>query len=310
MRQSIRILAVALSLMVLAINPGFAAAADPARLVDAPGLVPPLVADGPIVLPNGHILPAAPSGAPGHSVMAEMLSQHEHDRLVFTPGQLPVPLGRAQGTTTVAQVGQSHAILLPLATADQVPQAQLASLPNHLRKQVFGFLPYWTLSATDLQWMRYGLVSTIAYFGVAARSDGSLATTSTGWNGWNSSAMTGVINAAHAKGAKVVVTITMMAWDSASRQAQATLLGNATYRARLVNNIVATVRARSADGVNLDFEPVSTTLRAQYTSFVRQLKAGLVAAGVGSSLTVCTMAGAATWSTGYDVAGLTASGAA
>jgi spore germination protein YaaH len=309
-RLSIRIPAVALSFMVLAINPGFAAASDPARLVDAPGSVPPVVADGPIVLPNGHVLRAAPAGAPSRSVMAEMLSQHEHDRLVFTPGQRPVPLGRAQGTTTLAQVGQSHAILLPLAQADQTPSAQLASLPSHLRKQVFGFLPYWTLSATDLQWMRYGLVSTIAYFGVAARSDGSLATTSTGWNGWNSSAMTGVINAAHAKGAKVVVTITMMAWDSASRQAQATLLGNATYRARLVNNIVATVRARSADGVNLDFEPVSTTLRAQYTSFVRQLKAGLVAAGVGSSLTVCTMAGAATWSTGYDVPGLTATGAA
>src|SRR6185503_1632828 len=64
------------------------------------------------------------------------------------------------------------------------------------------------------------------------------------------------------------------------------------------------------DGVNLDFEPVSTTLRDQYTSFVRQLKAGLVTAGVGSYLTVCTMAGAASWATGYDLAGLTAAGAA
>jgi spore germination protein YaaH len=296
--------------MALALDPGFAAAADPIRLVDAPGSVPPLIADGPVVLPNGHLLPVAPPGATGRSAMAEMLSEHENDRLDFTPGQRPAPLGQGQGSIALAPIGQSDAVLLPLAPADQAPSAQLTSLPNHLRKQVFGFLPYWTLSAADLQWMQYGLVSTIAYFGVAARADGSLATTSTGWNGWNSSAMTGVINAAHAKGAKVVVTITMMAWDSASRQAQATLLGNATYRTRLVNNIVATIRARSADGVNLDFEPVSTTLRAQYTSFVRQLKAGLLAAGVGSSLTVCTMAGAATWATGYDVAGLTAAGAA
>src|SRR5205823_9272484 len=89
----------------------------------------------------------------------------------------------------------------------------------------------------------------------------------------------------------------------------ATLLGNATYRARLVNNIVATVRNRNADGVNLDFEPLATSLRGAYTGFVRQLKAALVAGGVGSNLTLCTTAGAATWATGYDLAGLTASGA-
>src|SRR5207244_6990114 len=137
----------------------------------------------------------------------------------------------------------------------------------------FGFLPYWMLGGGDLQWMRYGLVSTVAYFGVAARSNGSLATTSTGWSGWNSSAMTGVINAAHAKGSRVVLTVTMMAWDRASAGAQATLLTNATYRARLVNNIVATIRNRNADGVNLDFEPLATSLRGAYTGFVRQLKA-------------------------------------
>ncbi len=161
--------------------------------------------------------------------------------------------------------------------------------------------------------MQYQLVTTIAYFGVAARSDGSLATSSggaptAGWSGWNSSAMTGVINAAHARGVRVVLTITMMAWDGGA--GQAALLGNATARTALVNNIVSAVGNRNADGVNLDFEPVFTAQRDQYTSFVRQLKAGLVAAGVGSYLTVDTTAGAATWSTGYDVAALTATGAA
>jgi len=108
--------------------------------------------------------------------------------------------------------------------------------------------------------------------------------------------MTSVTNAAHARGVRVVLTVTMMAYDGGT--AQAALLGSASARATLVSAIVATVRNRAADGVNLDFEPVSTTLRDQYTSFVRQLKAGLVAAGVGSYLTVCTMAGAATWATG------------
>jgi spore germination protein YaaH len=278
---------------------------------------PPPVSSGPgtgsgaVVLPTGRVLPPAPPGLLKPSEMALALKAHANDRISFKLGGKPRPLPGTPAVLSLADpTAGAQADLIPLApTGRSAPDATLAALPNGLKKQVFGFLPYWMLNASDLQWMRYGLVSTIAYFGVAARSDGSLATTSTGWSGWNSSAMTGVINAAHAKGSRVVVTITMMAWDSASAGAQATLLGNATYRTRLVNNIVATVRNRNADGVNLDFEPLATSQRANYTSFVRQLKAALVRGGVGSYLTVCTTAGAATWATGYDLAGLTASGA-
>ena len=109
---------------------------------------------------------------------------------------------------------------------------------------------------------------------------------------------------------KVVLTVTMMAWDSASANRQAKLLGSSVARSRLVNQIVTAMRSRGADGVNLDFEPLATSLRDEYVSFVRQLKRALVNHGVGDYLTVCVMAGAATWATGYDVAGLTASGAA
>jgi spore germination protein YaaH len=164
------------------------------------------------------------------------------------------------------------------------------------------------LDASDLQWMQYQLVSTIAFFGVAAKSDGTLATYAPGWPAWYSSAMTSVINAAHARGVRVVLTITMMAYDGGAQQAA--LLGSASARSSVIAAIVAAVRDRNADGVNLDFEPVAVAQRDQYTSFVRELKAALVAAGVGAHLTVCTTAGAASWATGYDLAGLVAPGAA
>ena len=104
--------------------------------------------------------------------------------------------------------------------------------------------------------MQYQLVSTIAYFGVAATSSGTLTTSGSGWSGWNSSAMTNVINAAHARGPGSAHRHDDGLGDGA---AQAALLGSATARASLVSAIVATVRNRAADGVNLDFEPVSTT---------------------------------------------------
>jgi spore germination protein YaaH len=171
------------------------------------------------------------------------------------------------------------------------------------------------LSGSALSHMNYSLVSTIAYFSVGANAEGYLikggpTTPSAGWAGWNSSHLTNVINNAHASGGRVVLTVTMMGWNTSGAAAQATLLGSSSARARLVAQIVDAVGSRNADGVNLDFEPVPSSLRSQFTSFVRQLKAGLTAAGVGDYLTVCVMAGAATWATGYDVAGLSASGAA
>ncbi len=111
------------------------------------------------------------------------------------------------------------------------------------------------------------------------------------------------------RGVRVVPTITMMAWNG-DYSAMSTLLNSSTYRARLVADVVKVVGDRRADGVNIDFEPVPSSLRSQFTALVRAIKAGLVNARVGSYVTVDTMAGAATWSTGYDVAGLTASGAA
>ncbi len=107
----------------------------------------------------------------------------------------------------------------------------------------------------------------------------------------------------------MVLTVTMMAWND-DYAAMTALLGSSTNRARLIGEIGATVKARNADGVNVDFEPVPSSLRSQFTTFVRELKAGLAAQQAGSYVSVATTAGAASWSTGYDVAALTAPGAA
>lgn len=228
------------------------------------------------------------------SVHAEMLAEHSADAIAFAPGAVPEARTGASGT----EAGVT---------------AALGSLPNGLRREVLGYLPYWMLGPSDLARMDYSLVSTIAYFSVGARSDGSLergttATPSTGWSGWNSSAMSEVISAAHARDVKVVLTVTMMAWSSSAPMQ--TLLSNPTSRARLAGEIAATVKSRNADGVNLDFEPVPSSLKAPFTDLVRRVKAELVDQGAGQYLSVATTAGAGRWSTGYDLAALTAPGAA
>ena len=91
--------------------------------------------------------------------------------------------------------------------------------PGGLRREVFGFLPYWELadSSTRLDWEK---LSTVAYFGVGADGTGNLqkrdpdGSPSVGWSGWTSSRMTSVINAAHTSGARVVLTVQSFAWTA------------------------------------------------------------------------------------------------
>jgi spore germination protein YaaH/uncharacterized protein YraI len=264
------------------------------------------LADGAVRTAGGRVLRELPSQLQQPSIHAEMLAEHASDAITFVPGDEPSVLLTEGGAPRLAGAD---------AESTGTTQISASGLPNGLRKQVFGFLPYWMLTDSALDDLNYHLVSTIAYFSVGVSKDGYLqkgttANPTTGWSGWMSANMTQVIDRAHASGVKVVLTVTMMAWDGASAGRQAALLGSGTARARLVNQIVGALRSRGADGVNLDFEPLDTSLRDEYVSFVRQLKKGLVEEGVGSNLTVCVMAGAATWATGYDVARLTASGAA
>jgi spore germination protein YaaH/putative cell wall-binding protein len=257
---------------------------------------------GSVTLPDGRVLPPMPGELLEPSVHAQMLDEHQSTSVDFSPadGGVSVALEEPKGTING---GPDQ-----LAGADGFAAGPAGPLPNGLRKEVLGFLPYWMLNAESLASMRYDLVSTIAYFSIGAEANGSLQRTGAGWSGWNSGALSQVISLAHARGVRVVPTITLMSWSSYAELT--TLLNSATYRSRLIGEIAGLIAARQADGVNIDFEPVPTSLRAAFTDFIRDLKAGLVAAGVGSYLTVDTMAGAATWATGYDLAGLTAPGAA
>ena len=221
------------------------------------------------------------------SIHAEMESQHAATPISFVSGARPTGL-RAHGVD-----------------GGEV-QAEAAALPNGLSHEVFGYLPYWAVTDPLVAHLDYDLLSTIAYFGVPALSNGTLQKTGTGWNGWTSATMTDVINEAHAEGVKVVLTVTMMAWDY-DYTAMSAVLNSAHRRTKLADDIAATVAARNADGVNLDFEPMPNSLQAAYTAFVRAVRAAL---GSGSYLTVATTGGAASWDEGYDLAGLTASDAA
>lgn len=208
----------------------------------------------------------------------------------MAPGQDAT--GRATGAHTAAPVVADRPLLEPWRAAP----ARLAAAvdPGGLRREVFGFLPYWELAdgSTTLDWEK---LSTIAYFGVGAAANGNLevkdknGATTVGWSGWTSSRMTSVIEAAHAHNTRVVLTIQSFAWSSGGVSKQKALLGNEAARANMARQVAAAVRDRGADGVNLDFEPIVSGYAEEFTALVRAVRAELDAIAPGYQLTFDTL---------------------
>jgi spore germination protein YaaH/flagellar hook assembly protein FlgD len=226
-------------------------------------------------------------------------------------------IGRAGNTRMTTASGPSSGPIgaadLPyLDPADTVFGEPAAAVDaGALKREVFGFLPYWELSdpSTRLDWQK---LSTIAYFGVGAAANGDLqkrtsdGSTSVGWSGWTSSKMTSVMNAAHASGARVVLTVQSFAWSSTGVSRQKALLGSAANRANLARQIAAAVRDRGADGVNLDFEPIVATYADEFTALVRSVRSELNKVHAGYQLTFDTTG----WIGNYPIEKGTAAGAA
>ncbi len=226
---------------------------------------------------------------------------HAADRPAFTPGG-PATIPLEAATAATPAVG---------ATVAAPASSRTTSAAAGLRREVLGFLPYWSLGSRDLR-LDYSTLSTIAYFAVGAGPDGHLqtrdpdGTSSVGWAGWTSRAMTAVIDAAHHHGTRVVLTVERFAWTSGQAADTIKLLSSSTLRARLAAEIAKAVHDRGADGVNLDFEPIPTGQAADYVAFVRQLRTDLNARRAGYELTFDATGSIDS----YDIAGLTAPGAA
>ncbi|HYO42245.1 MAG TPA: glycosyl hydrolase family 18 protein [Candidatus Limnocylindrales bacterium] len=166
------------------------------------------------------------------------------------------------------------------ALVDPAPDTFDLAAASGLRRQVFGFLPYWEVSGASTR-LNYDVLSTIAYFSVGASSNGNLkkkdadGTNTTGWGGWTSAAMTNVINAAHQRGTRVVLTVSVFAWTSGQASVQKAILGSPTARLNLARQAAAAVRDRGADGINLDFEPLASGYADEFTAFLKTVRSEL-----------------------------------
>ena len=249
-------------------------------------------------------------------------------------GKLPtaLPAGRLDGTEIRAQGHRWDAGFDPTAdqpsdggpatpatnasailpgAVDPTPAPDARVSLEGLRKEIFGFLPYWEVNSSTLH-LDFAKISTIAYFGVGAdaygnlqkrNADGSL---TVGWSGWTSSRMSSVIWNAHKTHTRVVLTVQSFGWSSSGLSRQKSLLGSSTRRANLARQIAAAIRDRGADGVNLDFEPLASGYEAQFVALVKSIRYELNKIHSGYQITFDTLGSIGN----YPIESATASGAA
>ncbi len=152
---------------------------------------------------------------------------------------------------------------------------------------ITGYFPGWELgdgttnSRPPLSAVDFSSMTVVSYFGYLPYANGHVDSS----DGMNYKGSWALVKAAHAAGAKVVMT--MGGWQSQSRFEGATAGSNLnTY----VNDIVSIIKKYDYDGVDIDWEPLASQDFAQFTNLVRALRIALphpylltVATGAGAS---------------------------
>ncbi|MCZ7586461.1 MAG: glycosyl hydrolase family 18 protein [Deltaproteobacteria bacterium] len=208
---------------------------------------------------------AIPAWADSSAIAPSLIEPHQ------TAHQMFLEQAKARGLEPARAPHPATVELAPYAAAD-------------LTAEVFGYYPYWSTTApADL---RLDLLSTIAYFSLEIDGQGYVTAT----HGWPDGDL---IDEAHAAGVRVVLCVTNF-----SPSQQTTLLGSATNRARAIANIVDEVVDGGGDGVNIDFELLPVSQKANFVTFMNELGAALETAIPGSHFSAATPA--VDWAGSYD----------
>ncbi len=247
---------------------------------------------------GGRAPRALPAGRESGAEMADV-SAGPADLAPLPPGAEPAPVPRGAAPAPVPTPGALTLDTVPIpaewaALVVASSPADLAPAAAGMRREVYGFLPYWEVADADTR-LDFDLITHLAYFSVGADAQGNLkkrdsdGSLTTGWAGWTSTKMTSIINAAHAKRSRVTLTLSVFAWTSGQAAVQRALLGSPAARLNFAQQAVAAVRDRGADGINLDFEPLVSGCEDEFVALVQAIRAELDGVAPGYSLSFDTM---------------------
>lgn len=133
-----------------------------------------------------------------------------------------------------------------------------------LDRVVYGYYPFWV---ADLARIRWSALTHLAWFSIEIDARGAI----TAAHGWPDRA---TVDAAHAAGVRVDLTFTL--FSGADILA---LTRDAQRRATTIAMMIDRMEAGGADGISIDFEGLIDGTRDHFTTFIRELREALDAAG-------------------------------
>jgi len=205
-------------------------------------------------------------------------------------GAPTVGAGTVDGSATAGpgSPGGTAAAATPVVTPGPVIGRAGARLP--LSREVFGFLPYWTLDDDTAVSLRYDHLSTIAFFGIGIRKNGTLTTKLPGYRAYTSENAARITERAHAAGVRVVPTFQL--FDKGTLPNMTAFLGDREAQAGFVATAMDLMEERGADGAVLDFEPLPDRLTASFALFAADFARAIHARDPDAHLTVALHQGA------------------
>lgn len=172
-------------------------------------------------------------------------------------------------------------------SSSKLSQLSLTKSNCNLDKIVFGWHPYWSNGKEDQY--DWSLMSDLSFFSYEVDATTGNANTTHGW-------MTNdAVDSALANGLRVNLCVTLFS-------NHATLFGNPSAVQNLISNLISTVQARGAHGVNIDFEGISASQKTNFTNFMIDLCNQMHAAIPNSQ--VSTVLYAVDWNNIFDIAAL------
>ncbi len=153
-----------------------------------------------------------------------------------------------------------------------------------LEKEVFGWSPYWL--GTAYYDYDYSLLSEVSYFSCEVNENTGEPDDVHYW------LTTEIVDYAHAAGTRISLTATLFSNHQ-------TLFDNPASVQTLIDTLVGLVKYRDADGINIDFEAVSSTQSEKMTAFMIDLSNRFHAEIPGSTVSIALPA--VDWSHTFDV---------
>ena len=155
---------------------------------------------------------------------------------------------------------------------------------KNLEKEVFGWNAYWT--GTAYYDYDYSLLSEVSYFSCVVNENTGEPETIHSWK------TTEIVDYAHAAGTRVSLTATLFSNHDV-------FFENPTSVETLIDTLIELVKYRNADGVNIDFEAVSSSQSENLTNFMIELSNRFHTEIPGSTVSIALPA--VDWSSVFDV---------